>query len=76
MQQLGVAAADCINYKTTPEWATKVRELTGGEGVDQVVEVGGPNTITQSIKATRFSGEISGQKQNNMMAAHGPDRHR
>lgn len=62
MQKLGVAAADCINYKTCPEWAAKVRELTGGEGVDHVVEVGGPNTVTQSIKATRFSGEISGQK--------------
>ena len=29
-----------INYKEVPDWSTKVKELTGGNGVDQVLEVG------------------------------------
>jgi NADPH:quinone reductase-like Zn-dependent oxidoreductase len=29
-----------INYREAPEWSGKVRELTGGEGVDHVLEVG------------------------------------
>jgi NADPH:quinone reductase-like Zn-dependent oxidoreductase len=48
-----------INYRTTPDWHVAVRELTGGRGVDQVIEVGGPGTIEQSIKSTNVSGEIA-----------------
>ena len=54
-----LGADDVVNYRTTPDWHVAVRELTGGRGVDQVVEVGGPGTIEQSIKSTRFSGEIA-----------------
>ena len=41
------------------EWAEAVRGLTGGRGVDRVVEVGGPGTLAQSIKAATHGGEIS-----------------
>src|SRR6266852_1039959 len=59
-QRLRALGADAVvNYRTTPEWPTVVRELTNGRGVDQVIEVGGPGTIEQSIKSTRFSGEIA-----------------
>jgi NADPH:quinone reductase-like Zn-dependent oxidoreductase len=59
-QRLKALGADeVINYRTTPEWHVAVRELTGGQGVDQVIEVGGPGTIVQSIKSTRYSGEIA-----------------
>jgi NADPH:quinone reductase-like Zn-dependent oxidoreductase len=59
-QRLKALEADeVINYRTTPEWHVAVRELTGGQGVDQVIEVGGPGTIVQSIKSTRYSGEIA-----------------
>ena len=34
-----------INYKTTPDWDKRVRELTGGRGVDLIVEVGGAGTL-------------------------------
>jgi NADPH:quinone reductase-like Zn-dependent oxidoreductase len=56
-KQLG--ASDGINYKTTPEWDKKVRELTGGVGVDHVVEVGGAGTLPRSLKAVRMGGHIS-----------------
>lgn len=56
---LKLGAADGINYKDTPEWGDKVRELTGGVGVDHVVEVGGAGTFGQSLKAVRTAGTIS-----------------
>jgi len=59
MQQLGVKAGDCINYKNVPEWSKKVRELTKDVGVDHVIEVGGPGTVAQSVASTRLNGEIS-----------------
>src|SRR5713226_7735670 len=59
-QRLKALGADeVINYRTTPDWHVAVRELTGGRGVDQVIEVGGPGTIEQSIKSTNVSGEIA-----------------
>jgi NADPH:quinone reductase-like Zn-dependent oxidoreductase len=54
-----MGATDTINYKTTPEWGERVRELTGGRGVDHVVEVGGAGTLGQSLKAVRLGGRIS-----------------
>lgn len=54
-----LGAAHTINYKTTPEWGRKVLELTGGRGVDIVVEVGGPATLPQSIRAARIAGHIA-----------------
>jgi NADPH:quinone reductase-like Zn-dependent oxidoreductase len=56
-RQLG--AAECINYKETPEWGDKARQLTGGRGVDHVVEVGGAGTLGQSLRAVRMGGQIS-----------------
>jgi NADPH:quinone reductase-like Zn-dependent oxidoreductase len=56
---LKLGASDGINYKETPEWGDKVRELTGGVGVDHVVEVGGAGTLGQSLKAVRTGGTIS-----------------
>ncbi|WP_438879362.1 zinc-binding dehydrogenase, partial [Bacillus cereus group sp. Bce036] len=43
----------------TPEWGKRVLELTHGEGVDHVVEVGGPGTLPQSIDAVKIGGHIS-----------------
>lgn len=59
-QKLKALGADnVINYRNNPNWHEEARELTGGRGVDRVIEVCGPGTIEQSIKATRLSGEIS-----------------
>jgi NADPH:quinone reductase-like Zn-dependent oxidoreductase len=56
---LKLGASDGINYKTTPKWDERVRELTGGAGVDYIVEVGGAGTLTQSMKAIKGGGQIS-----------------
>ncbi|MFY9726866.1 MAG: NAD(P)-dependent alcohol dehydrogenase [Bryobacteraceae bacterium] len=56
---LALGASDGINYRQTPEWGRRVLELTGGAGVDHVVEVGGAGTLPQSFRAVRFGGRIS-----------------
>ena len=48
-----------INYAKTPDWATESRKLTGGRGVDHIVEVGGAETFQQSIMAARLGGHIA-----------------
>lgn len=53
-----LGADHTINYKTVPAWGAKARELTGGKGVDVVVEVGGENTLGQSMDAARVGGSI------------------
>ena len=57
MKSLG--ADDLINYKETPAWGMKVLELTGGTGVDGVVEIGGAGTLDQSMMATRVGGHVA-----------------
>jgi NADPH:quinone reductase-like Zn-dependent oxidoreductase len=55
----GMGAAEGINYKTTPEWQNRVLELTGGAGVDHIIELGGAGTMPQSLQAVRMGGQIS-----------------
>jgi len=59
IERLEALGADVtINYKTTPDWGKKARELTT-HGVDLVVEVGGVGTLNESIRATRIGGTIA-----------------
>ncbi|MEQ8230488.1 MAG: NAD(P)-dependent alcohol dehydrogenase [Gammaproteobacteria bacterium] len=60
IERLRALGADhVINYKETPEWGVEAMRLTGGRGVDVVVEIGGAGTLPQSIEATRVGGHIS-----------------
>jgi NADPH:quinone reductase-like Zn-dependent oxidoreductase len=54
-----LGADETINYKAVSKWEEKVRELTNGEGVDHVVEVGGSGTMPRSLRAVRMAGVIS-----------------
>jgi NADPH:quinone reductase-like Zn-dependent oxidoreductase len=47
-----------INYVERPDWHEEVLRLTGGKGADCVVEIGGPGTLTNSIKALAVGGHI------------------
>src|SRR6202795_5232135 len=57
LRELG--ADEVIDYRASPEWGDQVRALTFGRGVDRVVEVGGPGTLAQSIKAVAYGGQVS-----------------
>lgn len=54
-----LGADETVNYKSTPEWDQIARKLTGGAGVDRIVEVGGSGTMPHSLKAIRTHGVIS-----------------
>lgn len=54
-----LGADEVINYKRTPDWDREALGLTGGKGVDHVVEVGGPATLPRSLNAVRVNGHIS-----------------
>jgi NADPH:quinone reductase-like Zn-dependent oxidoreductase len=54
-----LGATDGINYKTNPDWDKRARALTGGKGVDQIVEVGGAGTLGKSLRAVRIGGYIA-----------------
>ncbi|MCY1288098.1 alcohol dehydrogenase [compost metagenome] len=56
---LALGADQVINYKNQPEWGDVVLAATGGRGVDIVVEVGGPGTLPQSIRACAPGGHIA-----------------
>ncbi|MDR3632247.1 MAG: NAD(P)-dependent alcohol dehydrogenase [Isosphaeraceae bacterium] len=56
---LALGATEGINYKTRTDWDARARELTGGVGVDHVVELGGAGTLARSFKAVRTGGRVT-----------------
>ena len=57
VKALGADAA--VNYREVPEWAKATREITGGEGYDLILELGGEKTLPQSLRCIRPGGTIS-----------------
>ncbi|HET9958848.1 MAG TPA: NAD(P)-dependent alcohol dehydrogenase [Polyangiaceae bacterium] len=56
LRELG---ADQVVDAQTAGWGRRVRELSGGEGVDHVIEVSGGATFAESLAALRPGGGIS-----------------
>ena len=56
-RELGAFAT--INYRQTEDWDKEVLALTGGEGVDLVVEVGGAGTFGKALRCTRVGGRVA-----------------
>ncbi|KXF51345.1 alcohol dehydrogenase [Rhodococcus sp. SC4] len=54
-----LGADHLINYRTTPKWGAEIRKLTADRGVDHVIEVGGAETLEQSMSAVRVGGHIA-----------------
>jgi len=58
LKELG--AHHVINYKEDANWGETAKKLTpGGLGVHHIIEVGGPGTMEQSMKAVKMGGVIS-----------------
>jgi NADPH:quinone reductase-like Zn-dependent oxidoreductase len=55
---IALGASDVINYKRTPDWDQDVLRLSGGRGVDCVVEVGGGGTFARSLQALARGGKV------------------
>jgi NADPH:quinone reductase-like Zn-dependent oxidoreductase len=54
-----MGAAETTNYQQKPDWEDFARKATDGVGVDNVIEVGGSNTMPKSLKAVRTGGLVS-----------------
>ncbi|MDF1732374.1 MAG: NAD(P)-dependent alcohol dehydrogenase [Minwuia sp.] len=57
LRELG--ADQVLNYRDITDWGKAAKSLTGGAGVDLVVEVGGAGTLGQSLRAVRIGGTIA-----------------
>jgi len=53
-----LGADHLINYMRTPDWEAEVAKLTGGAGVDHVIEVGGGETMAKSVRSVAMGGQI------------------
>ena len=56
---INLGADEGLNYVSTPKWGKEVRRMAGADGVDLIVEVGGQQTLPQSLRAIRAGGTIS-----------------
>lgn len=60
LEKLSELGADyLIDYRKNPNWGELARDFTDGRGVDHVIEIGGPNTLEQSMTAARIGGHIA-----------------
>jgi NADPH:quinone reductase-like Zn-dependent oxidoreductase len=53
-----LGADEVVNYNATPDWQVAVKALTGGRGVDHVIDVGG-GTLEKSIKSVALEGQVA-----------------
>jgi len=55
-----LGADHVINYRENENWGETARKLTtNGEGFDHILELGGKNTVRESIKAMKYEGVMS-----------------
>jgi len=54
-----LGAFGTVNYRTNADWEVEVRELTGGHGVDHVLEVGGRDTIPKALEALAYDAHVA-----------------
>lgn len=54
-----LGAVGTVNYKTHPKWEDPVREATGGLGVQEVLEVGGKDSLPHALASLGPGGHIA-----------------
>jgi NADPH:quinone reductase-like Zn-dependent oxidoreductase len=54
-----LGAVGTANYRKNPDWQKEVLALTGGAGVDQVLDVGGRDTLSKALEALAPGGHIA-----------------
>lgn len=55
----GLGADHGVNYRKFPSWHERVLEITGGRGVDLVVETGGAATLDESMSCCRGEATVA-----------------
>ena len=54
-----LGAVGAINYKKNPDWEKEVRALTGGLGAQEILEVGGKDTLPHAVASLAPGGHIA-----------------
>ena len=54
-----LGADEVIDYRAEPAWDKQVLALTGGQGVDIGIDIGGAQTIDRTIASTRKGGRVA-----------------
>jgi NADPH:quinone reductase-like Zn-dependent oxidoreductase len=54
-----LGAIGTVNYRTNPEWQQEVLALTGGTGVQHVIEVGGVETRDRALATLAVGGHMA-----------------
>lgn len=57
LRELG--ADEVVDRSATPDWERAVRDLTGGDGVEHVVDAVGMPTLPKSVAASAFNARIT-----------------
>lgn len=60
LERVRAVGADLtINYRHTPAWGAEAQRLTGGAGVDLILDVGGGDTLPEALRAVAPGGRIA-----------------
>ncbi len=54
-----LGADGMVNYQTHPDWDQEILRLTDGQGVDHILEVGGPDTLGKSLASARAGSNVA-----------------
>lgn len=54
-----LGAVGTANYRSDPDWHLTVKDITGGHGVDQVLDVGGEETLQKALEILAYGGHIA-----------------
>ncbi|MDH3441609.1 MAG: NAD(P)-dependent alcohol dehydrogenase [Gammaproteobacteria bacterium] len=54
-----MGAIGTANYRSNPDWQLEVKEVSGGHGVDQVLDVGGRDTLSKALEILAYGGHIA-----------------
>lgn len=54
-----MGAFDTVNYRENPDWHLAIEEITGGHGVDQVLDIGGRATLPKVLEILAYGGHIA-----------------
>ena len=56
---MSMGAIGTANYRSNPDWHLKAKEISGGHGVDQVLDVGGRDTLAKALEILAYGGHIA-----------------
>lgn len=54
-----MGAVGTVNYRQESDWHIRAREISGGHGMDQVLDVGGRTTLGKALEILAYGGHVA-----------------